>query len=136
MANDRFHNVVRTALVKEGWRITSEYYEIDLGDFKFKVDLAADRLLAAEREGQKIAVEVKSFITSSNVSEFHTALGQFLNYRDALAEQEPDRILYLAVRSPTYETFFQGKFIAASVQRYQLKLVIYDVEQEVFTKWL
>jgi hypothetical protein len=136
MARDRFHNVVRRALEKEGWTITADHYEIDLGEFKFQIDLAADMLLAAEREGQKIAVEVKSFIAASNVSEFHTALGQFLNYRDALAIKEPDRTLFLAVRVPVYETFFQGSFIAASVQRYELRLVIYDVEQEIFTKWL
>ena len=136
MAKDRFHNVVRKALEKEGWTITADYYEINVGDFKFQVDLAAEKLLAAEREGQKIAVEVKSFIASSHVSDFHTALGQFLNYRDALTLEEPDRTLFLAVRSPVYETFFQGKFIAASVKRYELRLVVYDVENEVFTKWL
>ena len=75
MAKDRFHNVVRKALEKEGWTITANYYEINLGDFKFQVDLAAERLLAAEREGQKNAVEVKSFIAASHVSDFHTALG-------------------------------------------------------------
>lgn len=73
MAKDRFHNVVKRALEKEGLTITADYYEIDLGEFKFQIDLAADMLLAAEREGQKIAVEVKSFIAASNVSEFHTA---------------------------------------------------------------
>jgi hypothetical protein len=82
------------------------------------------------------AVEVKSFISPSNVSEFHTALGQFLNYRDALSKIEPDRQLYLAVRVPIYESFFQRRFIAAAVERYQLRLVTYDVQQEVITRWL
>ena len=85
---------------------------------------------------RKIAVEVKSFIGSSNVSEFHTALGQFLNYRDALARIEPNRKLYLAVRVPVYESFFQRRFITASVERYQIRLVIYDVKQEVIVEWL
>jgi hypothetical protein len=48
------------------------------------IDLAAEKLIAAEREGEKIAVEVKSFLErSSAISEFHTALGQFINYRGA-----------------------------------------------------
>lgn len=135
MVKDRFHDVVKTALVKEGWKITADPYEINVDDVDFEIDLAAERLLAAELADQKIAVEVKSFISSSNVSEFHTALGQFLNYRDALEKIEPDRQLYLAVRVPIYESFFQRRFIAATVERYQLRLIIYDVEQEVIAQW-
>jgi len=72
----------------------------------------------------------------TNVSEFHTALGQLLNYRDALNQIEPDRQLYLAVREPIYTSFFRRRFIVAAVERYQLRLVIYDVQQEVITQWL
>ncbi len=105
MPKDRFHAVVKIALEKENWIITADPYEIRLDDIDFEIDLAAEQLLAAERDSQKIAVEVKSFISPSNVSEFHTALGQFLNYRDALMLVEPDRRLYLAVRSPVYDSF-------------------------------
>ncbi len=136
MAKDRFHNIVRNALEKDGWNITADPYEINVDDVDFEIDLAAEQLLGAEREGRKIAVEIKSFISPSNVSEFHTALGQFLNYRDALDKIEPDRLLYLAVRLPIYETFFQRKFIISAVEKYQLRLVIYDVEQEVISQWL
>ena len=136
MAKDRFHNIVRNALEKDGWEITADPYEINLDDVDFEIDLAAEQLLGAEREGQKIAVEIKSFISPSNVSEFHTALGQFLNYRDALEKIEPDRLLYLAVRLPVYETFFQRKFIISAVAKYQLRLMVYDVEREVISQWL
>lgn len=136
MVRDRFHDVVRIALEKEGWQITADPYEINVDDVDFEIDLAAEQLLAAELEGRKIAVEVKSFISPSNVSEFHTALGQFLNYRDALDSLDPDRQLYLAIREPIYESFFQRRFIATAVKRYQLQLVIYDVQQEVITRWL
>ncbi|MBE9215405.1 XisH family protein [Plectonema cf. radiosum LEGE 06105] len=136
MAKDRFHNIVRNALEKEGWKITDDPYEINVDDVDFEIDLAAEELLGAEREGRKIAVEIKSFISPSNVSEFHTALGQFLNYRDALEKVEPERLLYLAVRLPVYETFFQRKFIISAVEKYQLRLMIYDVEAEVISQWL
>lgn len=136
MAKDRFHDVVRTALEKEGWQITADPFEISVDDIDFEIDLAAEQLLAAVRDEQKIAVEVKSFISPSNVSDFHTALGQFLNYRDALETIEPSRQLFFAVRSPVYESFFQRRFIVAAVQRYRLRLVVYDVAQEVIVKWL
>jgi hypothetical protein len=136
MVKDRFHDVVRTALEKEGWKITADPYEITVDDVDFEIDLAAEQLLAAELEARKIAVEIKSFLSPSNVSEFHTALGQFLNYRDALEKIEPDRQLYLAVREPIYESFFQRRFIASAVERYQLQLVTYDVQQEAIIRWL
>ncbi|MBD2412192.1 fatty-acid oxidation protein subunit alpha [Nostoc calcicola FACHB-389] len=136
MAKDKFHNIVRNALEKDGWKITADPYEINVDDVDFEIDLAAEQLLGAEREGQKIAVEIKSFISPSNVSEFHTALGQFLNYRDALDKIEPDRKLYLAVRVPIYETFFQRKFITSAIAKYQLRLIIYDVQEEVIRQWL
>jgi len=59
-----------------------------------------------------------------------------LNYRDALEKIEPERQLYLAVREPIYESFFQRRFIASAVQRYQLRLITYDIKQEVITQWL
>ncbi|NET07206.1 MAG: fatty-acid oxidation protein subunit alpha [Merismopedia sp. SIO2A8] len=136
MVKDRFHAVVRTALEKDNWKITADPYEISIDDVDFEIDLAAEQLLAAERENQKVAVEVKSFISPSNVSDFHMALGQFLNYRDALARIEPERQLYLAVRVPIYESFFQRRFIMAAVERYQVRLVIYNVNQEVIVQWL
>ena len=136
MAKDRFHDVVRTALEKDNWTITADPYEISIDDVDFEVDLAAEQLLAAQRKNQKIAVEVKSFISPSNISDFHMALGQFLNYRDALARIEPARQLYLAVRAPIYEGFFQRRFIIAAIERYQIRLVTYDVRQEVIVQWL
>lgn len=136
MAKDRFHSVVRTALEKEGWIITADPYELSVDEVDFEIDLAAEQLLAAEREGRSIAVEIKSFTSPSNVSDFHTALGQFLNYRDALEKVEPERQLYLAVRAPVYSSFFQRRFILSAIERYQLRLMIYDVDQEVIQQWL
>ena len=136
MSRDRFHNVVRIALEKESWQITDDPYEINVDGVDFEIDLAAESMLAAVRADRKIAIEIKSFISTSNVSDFHTALGQFLNYRDALDLTEADRKLYLAVRQPIYDSFFQRRFIQAAIQRYQLRLVIYDVELEAIVQWL
>lgn len=134
MAKDRFHNAVRNALEKEGWTITADPYKISVGDVDFEIDLAGE-MLAAYREGEKIAVEIKSFIGGSNVSEFHTALGQFLNYRFALEEFEPQRKLYLAVPESIYKSFFQRRFIREVVEKTQINLLVYDEKQEIIVKW-
>ena len=134
MAKDRFHDAVRTALEKEEWTITADPYEVSVGDVDFEIDLAAE-MLAAERAGEKIAVEIKSFIGRSNVSEFHTALGQFLNYQFALEEFDPQRKLYLAIPESVYQSFFQRRFTRSVVERTGINLLVYNEKQEVIVQW-
>lgn len=100
-----------------------------------QIDLGAEKIIAAERGNEKIAVEIKSFIGSSNISEFHTALGQFLNYRVALEEQQPDRVLYLAVPQGAYKAFFNLPFVETVIERFQLSLLVYDPNNEVILTW-
>lgn len=136
-AKDVFHQVVKTALQKDGWQITNDPLTISVGGVNLSIDLAAEKLIAAERQGQKIAVEVKSFLQqSSAISEFHTALGQFINYRGALRRLQPERVLYLAVPLTTYNTFFQLDFPKDMIAENQVKMLIYDVEQEVIFQWI
>jgi hypothetical protein len=96
-ARDVFHQAVKQALINDGWTITDDPLVVQVGSIDLYIDLGAEKLIAAERAGVRIAVEVKSFLGASVVSEFHTALGQFLNYRFALHEKDPTRVLYLAV---------------------------------------
>jgi hypothetical protein len=89
---DRFHQVVRTALEKDGWTITHNPLTIQITEVvRLKIDLGAETTIAAQRDQEKIAVEIKSFVTDSEISEFHTALGQYLNYVQALEDEDPDR---------------------------------------------
>ncbi|NET02342.1 MAG: fatty-acid oxidation protein subunit alpha [Sphaerospermopsis sp. SIO1G1] len=134
MAKDRFHNAVRTALEKEEWLITADPYQVSVGDIDFEIDLAA-QMLAAERDGEKIAVEIKSFIGGSNVSEFHTALGQFLNYQFALEKFDPQRKLYLAIPDSVHKSFFQRRFTKSVIQRNQINLLVYEPKQEIIVQW-
>lgn len=78
------------------------------------VDLAAEQPMAAQRRTAKIAVEVKSFISLSVISDFHAAHGQFLDHRYALESEEPIRVLCLAVPDKTYQTFFCVKVYSGS----------------------
>ena len=115
-AKDLFHNAVRRGLQKELWTITHDPLELELEEITFKIDLAAERLIAAEKAEEKIAVEIKSVVGASTVSDFHTALGQFLNYRIMLEANGSERLLYLAVPLETFETFFQTRFAQIVVQ--------------------
>ncbi len=125
-AKDRFHAVVRVALEKEQWNITDDPLRLDIGGTKFEIDLGAEQLLAAERGKEKIAVEIKTFLSDSPLTDYHAALGQFLNYRLALEIADSTRILYLAVPVGVYESFFKREFAQISLERYQIKLIICD----------
>ena len=137
MAKDVFHQQVKKALIKDGWIITHDPFIIRISEaIKLQIDLAAENAIAAKRNTEKIAVEIKSFIADSDISEFHTALGQYLNYSQALEEQEADRVLYLAVPIETYQDFFQLSFVQRALHRYQVKLIIYDPKHEEIRLWI
>ena len=137
MAKDLFHNTVKIALQKDGWKITHAPYQLRYGVADVYIDLAAEEAIAAEKEGRKIAVEVKSFAGGSTISEFHTALGQFLNYRVALeVSSEPERILYLALPIDTYQMFLRFEPAKTVIERYEIKLIIYNITSEEIERWI
>ncbi|WP_333212577.1 element excision factor XisH family protein [Microcoleus sp. S36b_A4] len=97
MAKDIYHNTVRTALENDGWTITNDPLTLKIGGRSAYIDLGAQKLLAAEKEGQQIAVEVKSFIGPSPVHDLEQALGQYIMYSQVLERQNSARLLYLAI---------------------------------------
>jgi hypothetical protein len=64
MAKDKYHNHVRIALENDGWTITHDPYKIMIGRRRGYIDLGAE-LIGAERETEKIAVEIKSFLDTN-----------------------------------------------------------------------
>jgi hypothetical protein len=135
-ARDLFHEAVKVALQKENWVITDDPLKVEAGGAKFEIDLGAEHLLGAERAGEMIAVEIKSFLGDSPITDYHAALGQFLNYRLALELNEPDRKLYLAVPVAVHEALFQREFLQISVERYQINRIVYDPVNEVIVLWI
>jgi hypothetical protein len=136
MARDLFHNAVRAALLKEQWEITADPLKIKIDGVKLEIDLAADKVVAAEKLGRKIAIEIKSFLNNSTITDFHGALGQFLNYRLGLQMTDSDRVLYLVVPEDTFDSFFQERFVQEAIKLYQLRLLVYDSDKEVIVSWI
>jgi hypothetical protein len=135
-AKDRFHDVVKIAIAKEGWQVTHDPLTLRVdATTDLHIDLGAEMLLGAEREGEKIAIEIKSFLGQSAIMDFHGAIGQFINYRYALADLDPSRKLYLAISLATYEKIFVRPFIQSVIERAKISLIIYDPEQEVIIRW-
>src|SRR3972149_7021652 len=112
-AKDIFHDAMKSALIKDGWTITHDPLRISWGGKDMYVDLGAERLLAAEKEGQQIAVEIKSFVGDSEMDDLEKAIGQYVVYRTVLMEREPSRVLYLAIPQDVLDIFEQplGKLL-------------------------
>jgi XisH protein len=136
MAKDLYHDNVCEALQKEGWLITQNPYKMEVEKVTYEIDLGAEPIVAAEKEGNKIAVEIKSFAGASTISEFHRAVGQFVDYTIALQFVEPDRQLYLAVPMITYNTFFQKNVIKASLDFINCKLIVYNPLNNTIVSWI
>ncbi|HEY9609858.1 element excision factor XisH family protein [Allocoleopsis sp.] len=96
-AKDIYHNAVVQSLKADGWTITHDPLYIAYGSRDLFVDLGAEReAIAAQKEGQKIAVEIKSFLSPSPVHDLQDAVGQYDIYRSVLLEVEPERLLSVA----------------------------------------
>jgi hypothetical protein len=135
-AKDLFHDAVKNGLKKENWTITDDPLSLKFGDTRIYIDLGAEKILAAEKGEEKIAVEIKTFASASIVFDFHLAIGQFINYQVALENKDPTRSLYLAVPQEIYDSFFQSLLAKAVVNKYQIGLIVYDPESEVIIEWL
>lgn len=135
-ARDIYHDALKNALIKEQWEITHDPYHMKFGGFDFFIDLGAKSLIAARKEGEYIAVEIKSFVGASSLSEFHITVGQFLNYQIVLKEKEPNRKLYIGINEYIYETFFETTFGKLAIESHKLKLIVFDETEEVIKKWI
>lgn len=136
MAKDKIHYFVKEALIKNGWNITHDPYYLKVLDVEQEIDLGAEGIVAAEYEGKKIAVEIKSFLKGSFINEFHGVLGQYLNYEISLETQEPDRVLYLAISSVVYDNYFQKAAVQKAIQKYNIKLIILDIVNQDIIAWM
>jgi len=123
-------------LVKDGWEILTEDYTLEYGGDRLYVDIAAEKLIAAEKQGQKILVEVKSFLGRSFIKDLEQAVGQYVVYRDILLETALDFELYLAITQGTYKSYFQRQLTQMIIKRNQVKLLIVDAESEVIVQWI
>ncbi len=100
------------------------------------VDIAAEKVFIAEKEGRKIAVEVKSFVGKSNLSELEKAVGQFIIYRLAMRKEEPERELFLAISEKIYNKLFLNPDVIELIETENLKVVVFNESKELIVRWI
>lgn len=133
---DAYHQIVKRALVYDGWTITDDPLELQYKDMRLFADLGAEKALGAQKGDRKIAVEIKTFRSLSATSELQKAKGQYDWYKFCLETLEPDRKLYLAVPLLVWETFFKRPSVQDFVNASQLSLLIFDSQTEEISQWI
>jgi hypothetical protein len=136
MARDLYHESVKTALIKDLWDITHDPLSFKIGNTQVQIDLGAERLIAAERGKEKIAVEIKTFSNQSFITAFYEAVGKYIVYRNILRLLQPERILYLALPEDIYNRFFGQLVIQETMKEEKFKLVIYNQTTQIITQWV
>lgn len=135
-AKDIYHDSVKNALTKDGWTITDDPLRLKWGLRELFVDLGVTKLISAQKANQTIAVEIKSFTNPSPITDLEQALGQYLIYRAILEETRRQWLLYLAIRKTTYSAIFSEPIGNLIIQKYQLKLIVFDAKQEEVMQWI
>jgi hypothetical protein len=135
-ARDIYHDTVKLALEKDGWAITHDPFPLRIGKKRLSADLGAERLISAEKELRKIVVEVKSFVGQSDVKDLQQALGQYGLYRQILNEMKVERVLYLAISQPTFNSVFSIELGQVLLKNQIVKLIVFDDESEVIVQWI
>jgi hypothetical protein len=87
-ARDIHHDLVHRLLLADGWRITHDPYRIVVGRKNLFVDLGAEKIIAAERDGNHIAVEIKS-IGQGLLAEYNLRLLVFDPFKEVILQWIP-----------------------------------------------
>jgi hypothetical protein len=134
-AKDLYHDAIKNALISDGWTILHDPYRIEYKDDRLLADLAATRPIAAQRDREKIIVEIKTFSDPSPLNSFHAALGQYIFYRDLIRETAPEFELYLATHDLAYQRLFFRPSIQLGLERNNVKFFIVNPDTPEIVLW-
>jgi hypothetical protein len=136
-AKDRYHDGVVDALKADGWNITNDPLYLAFGGRGMFADLGAEHeTLAAEKDGQRVAVEIKSFISDSPVDDLEGALGSYTLYRCVLEETDQTRPVYLAVPEEAWKGIFSEPLGQLVINCLHLKLIVFDIARRSIVQWI
>jgi hypothetical protein len=136
-ARNLYHDAVVAALVADGWTITDDPLKLKVGKRDLYVDLGVERpVIGAEKGKERIAVEVQSFLSPSDVADLQQALGQYTMYRLALAENQPERPLFMAVPIEVYNGIFSEPLGQLVLVGMNLRVLVFEPDRREVVRWI
>lgn len=132
---DSYHDAVKQALIADGWTITHDPYAIAYTPDQVYVDLGAEQLLAAEQGARRIAVEVKTLLGPSLITEVEHALGQYLLYQSWMRRSDAERVLYLAVSLEAAANTLSRPGVQVLLADYHVRVLVVDIAQQEVVEW-
>jgi XisH protein len=136
MARDKFHQEVKNALANDGWKVTHDPLYLKVGRIPVHIDLGAEKIIGAERDGEQIAVEIKTFGIASFITALYEAVGKYIVYREALLLRKSERILYLAIPNNVYEAFGEEEIVTSVFEKYDFKILLYEPTTGTIVSWI
>ena len=133
---DLYHDVVRDALRKDGWRITHTALQLKARAGSGAEEFWEGPWLIADKDERKVAVTVSSFVGRSNLADITQLWRQLGLSRRRLHAMDADRVMYLAVRQATYSaccTEAEGELVLA---KEHMQLLVFDPRAEAVVQWV
>jgi hypothetical protein len=143
---DTIHDIVKQALINDGWEITDDPFVIPYGKRFLYVDLGAtgantpdqieEKIIGAKCGDRQIAVEIKDFRRRSEIADLEQALGQYVLYGLLLNRIAPEREMYLAIAEEVYRTLFSEPIGEVVITDLPLQLIVVNLENEEVQQWI
>ncbi len=127
---DRHHDLVKRALIVDGWRIIKEQVLITTGTRRLFIDIQA----ASRTQPTAALIEVKGF--ASPVDALAEALGQYLLYKFAIDYAGLDLPLFLAVPLSAYQGILSEPIGVYARQVGKIKLMVFDAVSGRVVEWI
>jgi XisH protein len=99
-------------------------------------DIGAEKIILAENNLRKIAVEVKSFVHISILHEFLNASGQYLTYSKIMSKNDPQRMLFIAMPTFVYYKIIQYDWAVEVIKDLNMHVILYHTEKIIIEEWI
>ena len=101
-----------------------------------QTDLGAEKVITAERDNIRIAVEGKSFVHISILHDFLLAVDQYFVYKKILLANDSDRTLFVALPDFVYNRVSKLEWANAVIADLDMKFILYNTNQKIITAWI
>jgi hypothetical protein len=133
---DLYHDIVRDALRKDGWRITHTALQLKARETSSAGELWEGPWLIADKDERKVAVAVDSFVGRSSPADVIQTWRRLGLSRHQLHALDSDRVVCLAVRQATYSACFGGIEGDLLLEKEHMRLIVFDPRAEVIVQWV